>query len=501
MRKPILFLALLLPARVSGLRAQVEYHARLGAVGASNLLRDVIVNEITVRQSIAPMIALGGLAPDRAARLSRRPRGHASPPASFTAARSGSDTDLGTLRTGTLMLGLEGPLYQDVPLARRSWAASGTGRPTRRGSSAPGGTTRFLAGAGVDYRRPVMAKWDLMTRCDYDFHRFTTGELKTRGFGQTQGVSRVVAVRRPARGLPDEPRGLAGWPPPSSSPARRAATSPRRSGTISTSGASIVPDADAGPATTASPSTGRSERLPVRIWVEDAAGLLAEHPRGHRRLATRVPVRGIRRDDRQRLEHGRRDRARRGGARRPVLPDPAAQRARAGVRGGHGPGHQRRPHRSCGCRSGSTSTRKPDPTAPDLPACLALTTTHELGHALGIWRHSTAATDLMFSDPAVDAPSERDLATAEMIYHVPANVEAVGRWAGGRAGRRAGGQAGGAARRGDSRAPSPSERPAPPDGHRRPLPALEPARSHPAQLNFPPIRLPLPVVSGASTCR
>ena len=63
MRKPILLLALLFPAGVSSLRAQTEFYARLGAVGATNLLRDVIVNEITVRQSIAPMLALGGSLP------------------------------------------------------------------------------------------------------------------------------------------------------------------------------------------------------------------------------------------------------------------------------------------------------------------------------------------------------------------------------------------------------------------------------------------------------
>jgi hypothetical protein len=67
-----------------------------------------------------------------------------------------------------------------------------------------------------------------------------------------------------------------------------------------------------------------------------------------------------------------------------------------------------------------------EPNAAGLPECLALTTTHELGHALGIWRHSGVATDLMFSDPSVPGPSDRDLATAEVIYHVPANVEAVG---------------------------------------------------------------------------
>jgi len=67
-----------------------------------------------------------------------------------------------------------------------------------------------------------------------------------------------------------------------------------------------------------------------------------------------------------------------------------------------------------------------DPNAAGLPECLALTTTHELGHALGIWRHSGVATDLMFADPAVAGPSERDLATAEVIYHLTSNVEPVG---------------------------------------------------------------------------
>jgi predicted Zn-dependent protease len=68
-----------------------------------------------------------------------------------------------------------------------------------------------------------------------------------------------------------------------------------------------------------------------------------------------------------------------------------------------------------------------NPDNPNLPACLALTTTHELGHALGIWRHSGEPTDLMFFEPSVDVPSDHDLATAEMLYHVPSNVEAVGR--------------------------------------------------------------------------
>ena len=67
-----------------------------------------------------------------------------------------------------------------------------------------------------------------------------------------------------------------------------------------------------------------------------------------------------------------------------------------------------------------------DPNAPNLAECLALTTTHEMGHALGIWRHSDDPADLMFMDPQVPGPDERDLATAEVLYHLPANVQPVG---------------------------------------------------------------------------
>jgi hypothetical protein len=200
MRKTILFLALLLPARASALPAQVEYHARVGALGASTLLRDLIVNKITVRQSIAPMIALG-------ASLPIGPLGYrvglegTLASGKFHSSESGSDTELGTLRTATLQLGVEGPLFRAF-----RWHAGAGGikywPADEEGIFRAGGTTRFLAGAGVDYRRPVLPKWDLMTTLNYDFHRFATGELETRGFGQTQGVSRValsVGLSRAAR--------------------------------------------------------------------------------------------------------------------------------------------------------------------------------------------------------------------------------------------------------------------------------------------------------------
>jgi len=54
---------------------------------------------------------------------------------------------------------------------------------------------------------------------------------------------------------------------------------------------------------------------------------------------------------------------------------------------------------------------------PGADPCLALTTTHELGHSIGIFAHSPVATDLMYADPTVSGPSERDRNTAELAYH------------------------------------------------------------------------------------
>lgn len=70
-----------------------------------------------------------------------------------------------------------------------------------------------------------------------------------------------------------------------------------------------------------------------------------------------------------------------------------------------------------------------DPVLPlDQPAtqtCLALTTIHELGHALGIFQHSPNPDDIMFANPVVETPSDRDRGTIEAIYHYPPTLEPV----------------------------------------------------------------------------
>ena len=59
-----------------------------------------------------------------------------------------------------------------------------------------------------------------------------------------------------------------------------------------------------------------------------------------------------------------------------------------------------------------------DPASPGVAECMTLTTTHELGHAIGIFAHSPNTTDIMFGDPTVSSLSNRDRATAEVAYHI-----------------------------------------------------------------------------------
>jgi hypothetical protein len=198
MPKSFLLPALLLFAGVPRLEAQTDYYARLGVIGASKLMRDDIVSEITVRQSIAPMLALG-------ASLPLGPGYRAGMEATFASGsyhqeETGVESDLGTLRTGSVMLGLEGPIAAFIRWRAGAgvllyWPSEETGIFLK------GGTTKFLAGVGVDYRRPVMTKWDLMASARYDYHRFTTEEMEDRGFSPAQPVSRVSLSVGLAAGL------------------------------------------------------------------------------------------------------------------------------------------------------------------------------------------------------------------------------------------------------------------------------------------------------------
>jgi hypothetical protein len=68
-----------------------------------------------------------------------------------------------------------------------------------------------------------------------------------------------------------------------------------------------------------------------------------------------------------------------------------------------------------------------DPSTPGVDQCLALTTTHELGHVIGIFAHSPNSMDIMYVDPTVSDLSSRDRSTAELVYHTAPDLTVAAR--------------------------------------------------------------------------
>ena len=62
------------------------------------------------------------------------------------------------------------------------------------------------------------------------------------------------------------------------------------------------------------------------------------------------------------------------------------------------------------------------PALPETQRCFGIVMIHEIGHALGIFRHSPSDGDIMYFAPIVETLSERDRQTAEVLYHAPVTV-------------------------------------------------------------------------------
>lgn len=171
----------------TGAQAQVV-HARLGLTGATDLVTDrITTQEITVRQDLAPTLLLG-------ASLPVSPRLNAGLELSLgtgglDATEGGESTDLGTLRTAMITVGLEGPLVWQLRWRAgvgvlKYWPSEDTG------IFLLGGPTDYVLMAGADYRRVLDADWSIVAGVRYDYHRFTTDALEARGFSQSQQVHR-----------------------------------------------------------------------------------------------------------------------------------------------------------------------------------------------------------------------------------------------------------------------------------------------------------------------
>jgi predicted Zn-dependent protease len=64
-----------------------------------------------------------------------------------------------------------------------------------------------------------------------------------------------------------------------------------------------------------------------------------------------------------------------------------------------------------------TLTALAGPTDAQVAACLRRVATHELGHSLGLLKHSPSPLDIMYQNPMATSPSSRDRNTVELLYH------------------------------------------------------------------------------------
>lgn len=67
-------------------------------------------------------------------------------------------------------------------------------------------------------------------------------------------------------------------------------------------------------------------------------------------------------------------------------------------------------------------TPRSDPALVDLSDCFRVTATHELGHSLGLFRHTGDPVDMMYAQPEAEVLSARDVNTAQVLSHWPANM-------------------------------------------------------------------------------
>ncbi|MEO8201920.1 MAG: hypothetical protein ABI679_15420, partial [Gemmatimonadota bacterium] len=178
MRTLALFALLGFTATSAG-NAQIRASARVGATWSSTLISDQIIQPIDVKAGIAPTLSLGISIPS--GKKYRLGLEAVFSSGSVKASENGSDTDLGSIRTATVLLGAEGPL-----MIRNLYWRAGVGLmkyfpSEKEGLFRQGGPTRLTGNFTAEYRRPLSPGWEAVAALRYGYHQFITRELEAAG--------------------------------------------------------------------------------------------------------------------------------------------------------------------------------------------------------------------------------------------------------------------------------------------------------------------------------
>jgi hypothetical protein len=174
------------------LAAQVTWSGRLGATLTSTMVTDQLGSDgIKIAPGVSPTVALEAVVPLRIKNPVEASFELRATTATLQRTESGSTTDLASMRTFALTAGLRGriipTLFWRAGAGLLSYATS-----EKASIFQDGAPTRFLATAGVEYRRPLTPAYALTGIVRYDIHGFTTAQLKSAGYTGSQMVHRVM---------------------------------------------------------------------------------------------------------------------------------------------------------------------------------------------------------------------------------------------------------------------------------------------------------------------
>ncbi len=169
--------------------AQTRYTIRLGVTAASHLVEDRIVAQTVVRQKIAPTLAVAMAKPIWRKYESDLELAFAT--GGSKVEENGASVSYGNIRTLGLTAGISGRLGVAGIRWRTSLGLLKYWGSSDQGIFRQGGPLRVVAGFGTEYRHPIQNGLELVAAARWDWHRFTTDELKARGFNLYTDVHRL----------------------------------------------------------------------------------------------------------------------------------------------------------------------------------------------------------------------------------------------------------------------------------------------------------------------